>query len=87
LAHTSSNAAQAAEDAKMVQYFNSPEMIAYLTNGTNANVNDVEYTNLLYAALPYLSGQNASRVKYVAGIGDEYDEDVSRQHNAHVKRE
>lgn len=87
LTHTSSNAAQAAEDAKMVQYFNSPEMIAYLTNGTNANVNDVEYTNLLYAALPYLSGQNASRVKYVAGIGDEYDEDVSRQHNAHVKRE
>lgn len=76
------------EDIRLRKYFNSPEMVEYLTNPANAaDETNYEYFNLMTQALPYLDSTTRARVRYINNIGDEYDEDTAKQHNASVKRQ
>ena len=77
------------EDKRMREYFNSPEMIQYLTNVSNAyGPQSLQYEDLVYKSLKYLSPEAKSRVMRVNDIPmDEYDENISAIHNAAVKRQ
>ena len=61
-------------------YYNSPEMISYLTNTTNA-ITDPEYINHYYNALNFVSPEIASRLRVINNEGDAYDEDVVANRN------
>lgn len=77
------------EDKRMREYFNSPEMVQYLTNASNAyGPQSLQYEDLVYKSLKYLSPEAKSRVMQVNDIPmDEYDENISAIHNAAVKRQ
>lgn len=53
-------------------YYNSPEMISYLMNATNANT-DPGYTNHYYNALNFVSPEIASKLRALNNEGDAYD--------------
>lgn len=66
-------------------YYNSPEMISYLMNATNANT-DPNYTNHYYNALNFVSPEVASKLRAVNNEGDEYDKEVAANRDKAAKR-
>ena len=66
-------------------YYNSPEMISYLMNATNANT-DPGYTNHYYNALNFVSPEIASKLRALNNEGDAYDREVAENRDQSFKR-
>lgn len=80
----------AAENAKMRDYYNSPEMWNYLANhhiytGADRQI-DFEYYNHYQNALKYLPPAKAAILRASNDEGDAYDEDVQKQNREAAAR-
>lgn len=70
--------AQGKADKQASDYYNSPEMLQYLMNATNASIGSQEYLNHYYNALNYVSPEIASKLRALNNEGDAYDQEASK---------
>lgn len=78
--------AQGKADKQASDYYNSPEMLQYLMNATNAAVGSQEYLNHYYNALNYVSPEIASKLRTLNNEGDAYDQEVSKNRGQSFNR-
>ena len=69
---------QGKADKQASDYYNSPEMLQYLMNATNASIGSQEYLNHYYNALNYVSPEIASKLRTLNNEGDAYDQEASK---------
>ena len=78
--------AQGKADKQASDYYNSPEMLQYLMNATNAATGGQEYLNHYYNALNYVSPEIASKLRTLNNEGDAYDQEVSKNREQSFNR-
>ena len=78
--------AQGKADKQASDYYNSPEMLQYLMNATNAAIGSQEYLNHYYNALNYVSPEIASKLRTLNNEGDAYDQEVSKNRGQSFNR-
>lgn len=79
--------AQGRADKQASDYYNSPDMLKYLMNASNAAIGSPEYLNHYYNVLNYVSPEIASKLRALNNEGDAYDEGASRNRGQAFNRQ